>query len=90
MLIATNEVSRNGEDIFPPLAALMEPHPVLVQCCRVFSHNESAVRKVGVFCMVSLHTVMGEELKPHLSKLSISQMKLLDLYIKKQAANGHL
>lgn len=51
---------------------------------------ESSVRKASVFCLVALHSVVGEDvLMPHLAELSGTKMKLLNLYIKRsQAGNG--
>ena len=36
--------------------------------------RESSVRKASVFCLVEMHCVVGEKLRPHLSKLSSSQV----------------
>ncbi|XP_071356190.1 CLIP-associating protein 2 isoform X13 [Trachinotus anak] len=48
-----------------------------------YDNSESSVRKACVFCLVAIHAVIGEELKPHLSQLSSSKLKLLNLYIKR-------
>lgn len=50
---------------------------------RGYSHSESSVRKASVFCLVAIHAVVGDTLREHLSKLSSSQTKLLELYIKR-------
>ncbi|XP_047240564.1 CLIP-associating protein 2 isoform X10 [Girardinichthys multiradiatus] len=48
-----------------------------------YDNSESSVRKACVFCLVALHAVIGDDLKPHLSQLSSSKLKLLNLYIKR-------
>ncbi|KAM9384343.1 CLIP-associating protein 2 isoform 6-T6 [Pholidichthys leucotaenia] len=48
-----------------------------------YDNSESSVRKACVFCLVAIHAVIGEDLKPHLSQLSSSKLKLLNLYIKR-------
>ncbi|XP_035241922.1 CLIP-associating protein 2-like isoform X42 [Anguilla anguilla] len=48
-----------------------------------YDNSESSVRKACVFCLVAIYAVIGEELKPHLSQLSGSKLKLLNLYIKR-------
>uniref|UniRef100_A0A8C1VL25 Cytoplasmic linker associated protein 1a n=1 Tax=Cyprinus carpio TaxID=7962 RepID=A0A8C1VL25_CYPCA len=48
-----------------------------------YDNTESSVRKASVFCLVSIYSVIGEELKPHLAQLTGSKMKLLNLYIKR-------
>nr|XP_054591334.1 CLIP-associating protein 1 isoform X16 [Nothobranchius furzeri] len=48
-----------------------------------YDNTESSVRKASVFCLVSIYSVIGEELKPYLSQLTGSKMKLLNLYIKR-------
>uniref|UniRef100_A0A3P8WG89 Cytoplasmic linker associated protein 2 n=1 Tax=Cynoglossus semilaevis TaxID=244447 RepID=A0A3P8WG89_CYNSE len=54
-----------------------------------YDNSESSVRKACVFCLVAIHAVIGEELKPHLSQLSSSKLKLLNLYIKRaQSGSG--
>lgn len=50
---------------------------------RGYSHSESSVRKASVFCLVAIHAVVGDAIREHLQKLSSSQTKLLDLYIKR-------
>lgn len=61
--------------------------PGLIRC---YDHVESSVRKASVFCLVAIHSAVGEEtLMPHLAELSGTKMKLLNLYIKRsQAGNG--
>nr|XP_056713912.1 CLIP-associating protein 2 isoform X31 [Euleptes europaea] len=54
-----------------------------------YDNSESSVRKSCVFCLVAIHAVIGDELKPHLSQLTGSKMKLLNLYIKRaQTGSG--
>ncbi|XP_028623129.1 CLIP-associating protein 2 isoform X1 [Grammomys surdaster] len=59
---------------------LPEIMPGLIQG---YDNSESSVRKACVFCLVAVHSVIGDELKPHLSQLTGSKMKLLNLYIKR-------
>ncbi|XP_060103573.1 CLIP-associating protein 2 isoform X47 [Heteronotia binoei] len=54
-----------------------------------YDNSESSVRKACVFCLVAIHAVIGDDLKPHLSQLTGSKMKLLNLYIKRaQTGSG--
>ncbi|NXD39745.1 CLAP2 protein, partial [Copsychus sechellarum] len=54
-----------------------------------YDNSESSVRKACVFCLVAIHAVIGDELKPHLNQLTGSKMKLLNLYIKRaQTGSG--
>ncbi|XP_014645824.1 PREDICTED: CLIP-associating protein 2 isoform X24 [Ceratotherium simum simum] len=65
---------------------LPEIMPGLIQG---YDNSESSVRKACVFCLVAVHAVIGDELKPHLSQLTGSKMKLLNLYIKRaQTGSG--
>uniref|UniRef100_A0A8C3Y9V9 Cytoplasmic linker associated protein 2 n=1 Tax=Catharus ustulatus TaxID=91951 RepID=A0A8C3Y9V9_CATUS len=65
---------------------LPEIVPGLVQG---YDNSESSVRKACVFCLVAVHAVIGDDLKPHLSQLTGSKMKLLNLYIKRaQTGSG--
>lgn len=48
-----------------------------------YDNAESSVRKASVFCLVAVYSVIGEDLKPFLSQLTGSKMKLLNLYIKR-------
>nr|XP_044992783.1 CLIP-associating protein 2 isoform X29 [Jaculus jaculus] len=59
---------------------LPEIMPGLIQG---YDNSESSVRKACVFCLVAVHAVIGDELKPHLSQLTGSKMKLLNLYIRR-------
>uniref|UniRef100_A0A1A8UUK1 Cytoplasmic linker associated protein 2 n=1 Tax=Nothobranchius furzeri TaxID=105023 RepID=A0A1A8UUK1_NOTFU len=62
------------------ISMLPEIVPGLIQG---YDNSESSVRKACVFCLVALYAVIGEDLKPHLSQLSSSKLKLLNLYIKR-------
>ncbi|XP_033914633.3 CLIP-associating protein 2-like isoform X23 [Acipenser ruthenus] len=65
---------------------LPEIVPGLVQG---YDNSESSVRKACVFCLVAIHAVIGDELKPHLNQLTGSKLKLLNLYIKRaQTGSG--
>jgi CLIP-associating protein 1/2 len=57
---------------------------------KAYDNVESSVRKAAVFCIVSLHQLVGEDvLQPHLECLNGSKMKLLSLYIKRaQSTTG--
>ncbi|XP_053348284.1 CLIP-associating protein 2 isoform X31 [Clarias gariepinus] len=48
-----------------------------------YDNSESSVRKACVFCLVAIYAIIGEDLKPYLSQLSGSKLKLLNLYIKR-------
>ncbi|TKC51097.1 hypothetical protein EI555_007688 [Monodon monoceros] len=49
---------------------LPEIMPGLIQG---YDNSESSVRKACVFCLVAVHAVIGDELKPHLSQLTGSK-----------------
>ncbi|XP_066597244.1 CLIP-associating protein isoform X3 [Prorops nasuta] len=70
------------EAVEPHLSKLM---PGLIKC---YDDNESTVRKSAVFCMVAIHSAVGEEvLKPHLKALHASKLKLLYIYIQRKQHN---
>lgn len=48
-----------------------------------YDDSESTVRKASVFCLVSIYMTVGDNLRPYLSELNYSKMKLLKLYIKR-------
>nr|WAW84823.1 CLASP 1/2 [Halisarca dujardinii] len=50
---------------------------------KLFGHPESTVRKSSVFCLVAVHQVAPEDMEAHLTTLTTSQRKLLNIYIKK-------
>eukprot|EP00092_Neocalanus_flemingeri_P004447 GFUD01004782.1.p1 GENE.GFUD01004782.1~~GFUD01004782.1.p1 ORF type:complete len:1502 (+),score=448.94 GFUD01004782.1:193-4698(+) len=57
---------------------------------KAYDNVESSVRKAAVFCIVSLHQLVGEDvLQPHLDCLNGSKMKLLSLYIKRAQAQSN-
>ncbi|KAK7880805.1 hypothetical protein WMY93_032545, partial [Mugilogobius chulae] len=72
---AVDRISRE-----PLLLLLPDLIPGLLQG---YDNTESSVRKASVFCLVSIYSVIGEDLKPFLSQLTGSKMKLLNLYIKR-------
>ncbi|XP_050996293.1 CLIP-associating protein 2 isoform X2 [Acomys russatus] len=74
----TKVIERVSKDTLNVL--LPEIMPGLIQG---YDNSESSVRKACVFCLVAVHAVIGDELKPHLSQLTGSKMKLLNLYIKR-------
>ncbi|XP_025829154.1 CLIP-associating protein isoform X2 [Agrilus planipennis] len=52
-------------------------------------HEESAIRKCAVFCMVALHKAVGEErLAPYIACLPGSKVKLLRVYITKAQSSS--
>nr|XP_032812892.1 CLIP-associating protein 2-like [Petromyzon marinus] len=53
-----------------------------------YDNTESSVRKASVFCLVAIHTAIGESLTPYLTHLSGSKMKLLNLYIQRAESNA--
>ncbi|KAJ8386451.1 hypothetical protein AAFF_G00170480 [Aldrovandia affinis] len=74
----TKVIDRVPKDSLSQL--LPEIVPGLIQG---YDNSESSVRKACVFCLVAIYAVIGEDLKPHLSQLSGSKLKLLNLYIKR-------
>ncbi|XP_043472094.1 CLIP-associating protein 1-A isoform X3 [Leptopilina heterotoma] len=78
-------VEHHGRQVIEPF--LDQVMPSLIQA---YDHRESKVRKSAVFCMVAIHEAVGEDkLKPHLSSLYGSKLKLLTIYIQRaQQANS--
>uniref|UniRef100_A0A3B3SXS1 Cytoplasmic linker associated protein 2 n=1 Tax=Paramormyrops kingsleyae TaxID=1676925 RepID=A0A3B3SXS1_9TELE len=74
----TKVIDRLSKDSLQQL--LPEVVPGLIQG---YDNPESSVRKACVFCLVAIYAVIGDELKPHLSQLTGSKLKLLNLYIKR-------
>merc|ERR1719154_648654 len=69
----------------------MEVHlaEIMPGLLKAYDNVESSVRKAAVFCIVSLHQLVGENvLRPHLESLNGSKMKLLYLYIKRANEKG--
>ncbi|NXG02557.1 CLAP2 protein, partial [Sakesphorus luctuosus] len=80
----TKVIERGSKETLTQL--LPEIVPGLLQG---YNHLQSSVRKASVFCLVAIHAGVGDELKPHLSQLTGSKMKLLNLYIKRaQTGSG--
>jgi len=70
----------------------IEPHlsELMPGLLKAYDNVESSVRKAAVFCIVSLHQLVGEAtLQPHLDCLNGSKMKLLSLYIKRAQAQSN-
>jgi len=80
MLTRAAERPGNGELVYQWLPDIM---PGLL---KAYDNVESSVRKAAVFCMVSLHQTVGDDLQPHLEGLNGSKLKLLNLYIKRAQA----
>ncbi|KAL4824340.1 hypothetical protein H8958_018852 [Nasalis larvatus] len=55
---------------------LPEIMPGLIQG---YDNSESSVRKACVFCLVAVHAVIGDELKPHLSQLTGSKNSRINI-----------
>ncbi|XP_078544444.1 CLIP-associating protein 2 isoform X16 [Lissotriton helveticus] len=80
----TKVTERVSKEVLAQL--LPEIVPGLIQG---YDNSESSVRKACVFCLVAIYAIIGDELKPHLSQLTGSKMKLLNLYIKRaQTGSG--
>ncbi|KDR12058.1 CLIP-associating protein 1 [Zootermopsis nevadensis] len=65
---------------------VMEPHlaDIMPGLIKAYDNEDSSVRKSAVFCMVALHSIVGEDaLQPHLEALNGSKLKLLHLYIRR-------
>jgi len=57
---------------------------------KAYDNVESSVRKAAVFCIVSLHQLVGETvLQPHLDCLYGLKMKLLSIYIMRAQAQSN-
>ncbi|XP_069469281.1 CLIP-associating protein 2 isoform X30 [Ambystoma mexicanum] len=82
----TKVTERVSKDVLGQL--LPEIVPGLIQG---YDNSESSVRKACVFCLVAIYAIIGDDLKPHLSQLTGSKMKLLNLYIKRaQTGSGSI
>ncbi|VDN13775.1 unnamed protein product [Dibothriocephalus latus] len=55
--------------------------PGLISAC---SHEDSAVRKASIFCLVQLALKFGDNIWPHLEDLAASKKRLLKVYIDKE------
>ncbi|OQR78571.1 CLIP-associating protein 2-like, partial [Tropilaelaps mercedesae] len=70
----------NGDELRP---ALDQVAPALL---RAYDHEESAVRRAAVFCLVFLHHKVGaESIDPYLETLQGCKLRLLRLYIERAA-----
>ncbi|XP_064644239.1 CLIP-associating protein 1-like isoform X4 [Lineus longissimus] len=63
------------------LRLLPDLTPDLIKAC---DHDESAMRKASVFCLVAAYMIVGEEMRPYLDDLTGSKLKLVNLYIKRE------
>ncbi|XP_071154263.1 CLIP-associating protein 1-like isoform X19 [Mytilus edulis] len=50
---------------------------------KAYDDQVSTVRKSAVFCLVAIHTKVGDTIWNYLTKLNYSKVKLLNLYIKR-------
>lgn len=58
--------------------------PDILNCLLIaWDSTHSPVRKAAVFCLVSLYMIIGESLREHLTNLSSSKVKLLNVYINR-------
>lgn len=58
---------------------------VFPNLARSADDTQSMVRKAAVFCIVKLYIVLGEDkVKPKLTALNPSKVRLLNVYIEKQ------
>ncbi|XP_075748296.1 CLIP-associating protein 1-B isoform X5 [Rhipicephalus microplus] len=89
LVIAAIKVMSRLVEVHPKriiVELLPQMMPVLL---KAYDHNESSVRKAAVFCMVTLHGVVGSDLmKPHLASLTGCKLKLLNLYIQRAQGNS--
>ncbi|RWS12914.1 CLIP-associating protein 1-like protein [Dinothrombium tinctorium] len=76
-------VEKRERDIVIKL--LPEMMPALIQA---YDNSESAVRKAAVLCMVAINNSVGDEMKPYLTSLNVSKMKLLKLYIDRDRSKS--
>lgn len=56
---------------------------IIVGLFKGYRHVAAEVRKAVVFALVEIHLIAPQVIAPHLSTLSGSQLKLLQIYIKK-------
>lgn len=63
--------------------------PDILNCLLIaWDSTHSPVRKASVFCLVSLYMIIGENLRSHLTNLSSSKVKLLNVYINRAKEQG--
>lgn len=78
--LLTELADRHGSELTENQLEIVFPH-----LARLTDDYESMVRKAAVFCIVKLYIVMGEEkVKPKLTMLNPSKVRLLNVYIEKQ------
>jgi len=58
-------------------------HRLIPGLIKGYEHDESSCRKASCFALVALYLKIGDNLMPHLSALTGSKLKLLNLYIKR-------
>ncbi|XP_077966833.1 CLIP-associating protein 1-B-like isoform X7 [Styela clava] len=86
IIMLTNAINKARKDELSP-KIVNDIVPCLI---KGYDSTESSMRKAAVFCLVAIHQVIGEEdLQKHLSSLSGSKMKLLQLYIKRAQTSSH-
>lgn len=73
---------QTSKTIVPLLGEIMPP---LIQA---YDDSKIAIRKAAVSCMVAVYNCVGDEMNSHLTSLSRSKMKLLELYIEKSKTNS--
>ncbi|KAL7677311.1 hypothetical protein ACOME3_003547 [Neoechinorhynchus agilis] len=63
--------------------------PLVSSLLVAWSNEQSSVRKASVFCLVSLHKLVGRDaMNPHLADLPPSKLKLLNVYIDRSTTSG--
>lgn len=78
--LLTELADRHGSELTETHLDIVFPNLALLA-----DNYQSMVRKAAVFCIVKLYIVMGEEkVKPRLSTLNPSKVRLLNVYIEKQ------
>lgn len=78
--LLTELADRHGSELTETQLEMVFPH-----LARLTDDYQSMVRKAAVFCIVKLYIVMGEDkVKPKLTMLNPSKVRLLNVYIEKQ------
>lgn len=72
-------------DRFTQLQLLSILPQILPPLFDAFKNPNADVRKAVVFCLVDMYMILGEQLTPHLTVLSTSQLKLVTIYINRTA-----
>merc|ERR1712029_1078670 len=89
MLTKVCEAASNSSETTSKDTIAAHLEDVMPGLLKAYDNVESSVRKASVFCMVSLHQLVGDgSLQPHLSSLNGSKLKLLNLYIKRAQAQS--